>query len=149
MFLLLQVLPLLGRDSVWVGIWGDPGGKFLWDLIVAEENSGNIQSLKLEDNEFQHFFTSKASKVYTRPTRPLKRSSSITSIVTRTYFLENKLLLISINFTPKTSHSCLKRWHTRFSRLFFGLTSFTDPSWYVHKIPFHRETSYEVGVSPF
>ena len=30
--------------------------------------------------------------------------------------LENKLLLISINFTPKTSHSCLKKWHTRFSR---------------------------------
>ena len=30
--------------------------------------------------------------------------------------LENKLLLISINFTPKTSHSCLKKWYTRFSR---------------------------------
>ena len=26
-------------------------------------------------------------------------------------YLENKLLLISINFTPKTSHSCLKKWH--------------------------------------
>ena len=24
-------------------------------------------------------------------------------------YLENKLLLISINFTPKTSHSCLKK----------------------------------------
>ena len=32
-------------------------------------------------------------------------------------FLENKLLLISINFTPKTSHSCLKKRYTRFSRL--------------------------------
>ena len=32
------------------------------------------------------------------------------------YFLENKLLLISINFTPKTSHSCLKKWYTMFSR---------------------------------
>ena len=31
-------------------------------------------------------------------------------------YLENKLLLISINFTPKTSHSCLKKWYTRFSR---------------------------------
>ena len=30
--------------------------------------------------------------------------------------LENKLLLISINFTPKTSHSCLKKLYTRFSR---------------------------------
>ena len=30
--------------------------------------------------------------------------------------LENKLLLISINFTPKTSHCCLKKWYTRFSR---------------------------------
>ncbi len=30
--------------------------------------------------------------------------------------LENKLLLISINFTPKTSHSCLKKWYTMFSR---------------------------------
>ena len=30
--------------------------------------------------------------------------------------LENQLLLISINFTPKTSHSCLKKWYTRFSR---------------------------------
>ena len=29
--------------------------------------------------------------------------------------LENKLLLISINFTPKTSHSCLKLWYTMFS----------------------------------
>ena len=32
--------------------------------------------------------------------------------------LENKLLLISINFTPKTSHSCLKKWYTMFSRSF-------------------------------
>ena len=31
--------------------------------------------------------------------------------------LENQLLLISINFTPKTSHSCLKKWYTRLSRL--------------------------------
>ena len=31
-------------------------------------------------------------------------------------YLENQLLLISINFTPKTSHSCLKKWYTRFSR---------------------------------
>ena len=30
--------------------------------------------------------------------------------------LENKLLLISINFTPKTSHSCLRKRYTRFSR---------------------------------
>ena len=30
--------------------------------------------------------------------------------------LENQLLLISINFTPKTNHSCLKQWYTRFSR---------------------------------
>ena len=33
--------------------------------------------------------------------------------------LENKLLLISINFTPKTSHSCLKKLYTRFSRISF------------------------------
>ena len=26
------------------------------------------------------------------------------------------MLLISINFTPKTSHSCLKKWYTMFSR---------------------------------
>ena len=31
-------------------------------------------------------------------------------------YLENQLRLISINFTPKTSHSCLKKWYTRFSR---------------------------------
>ena len=31
-------------------------------------------------------------------------------------YLENQLLLISINFTPKTSHSCLEKWYTRFSR---------------------------------
>ena len=30
--------------------------------------------------------------------------------------LENKLLLISINFTPKTSHSCLRKWYTMLSR---------------------------------
>ena len=33
--------------------------------------------------------------------------------------LENKLMLISINFTLKTSHSCLKKWYTMFSRLTF------------------------------
>ena len=27
------------------------------------------------------------------------------------------LLLIFTNFTPKTSHSCLKKWHTMCSRL--------------------------------
>ncbi len=32
--------------------------------------------------------------------------------------LENKLMLISINFTPKTSHSCLKKWYTRLSGCF-------------------------------
>ena len=31
-------------------------------------------------------------------------------------YLENKLLLISINFTPETSRSCLKFWCTTFSR---------------------------------
>ena len=31
------------------------------------------------------------------------------------------LLLISINFTPKTSHSCLKKWYTRFSTDFFWI----------------------------
>ena len=35
-------------------------------------------------------------------------------------YLENKLLLISITFTPKTSHSCLKKWYTMFSRLVFN-----------------------------
>ena len=30
--------------------------------------------------------------------------------------LENQLLLISINFTPETSYSCLKLWYTMFSR---------------------------------
>ena len=29
---------------------------------------------------------------------------------------KTQLLLISINFTPKTSHSCLTKWYTRFSR---------------------------------
>ena len=32
-------------------------------------------------------------------------------------YLENQLLLISINFTPKTSHSCLKKWYSRLSRM--------------------------------
>ncbi len=32
---------------------------------------------------------------------------------------KNKLLLISINFTLKTSHSCLKKWYTMFSRQMF------------------------------
>ena len=31
-------------------------------------------------------------------------------------YLENQWLLISINFTPTTSHSCLKKLYTRFSR---------------------------------
>ena len=38
-------------------------------------------------------------------------------------FLENKLLLISINFTSKTSHSCLKKGYTMFSRFTFILTA--------------------------
>ena len=42
-----------------------------------------------------------------------------TNITLKKKCLENKLLLISINFTPKTSHSCLKKWYTRFSRWFF------------------------------
>ena len=36
-------------------------------------------------------------------------------------YLENQLLLISINFTPKTSHSCLKKGYTRFSRYMYIL----------------------------
>ncbi len=39
--------------------------------------------------------------------------------------LENQLLLISINFTPKTSHSCLKKWYTRFSRSFLIISRLT------------------------
>ena len=39
-------------------------------------------------------------------------------------FLENKLLLISINFTPETSHSCLKLWYTMLSRFFLCRSSF-------------------------
>ena len=35
--------------------------------------------------------------------------------------LENKLLLISINFTPKTSHSCLKKWYTMVFRELIGV----------------------------
>ncbi len=42
----------------------------------------------------------------------------IENVEVKNQFLENQLLLISINFTPKTSHSCLKKWYTRFSRLF-------------------------------
>ena len=42
---------------------------------------------------------------------------SISSWCRKTGDLENQLLLISINFTPKTSHSCLKKWYfPRFSR---------------------------------
>ena len=37
---------------------------------------------------------------------------------------KQRLLLISINCTPKTSHSCLKKWHTMFSRGHFA-TSYT------------------------
>jgi len=49
--------------------------------------------------------------------------------------LENKLLLISINFATKTTHSCLKKWYTMmFSRQFlFGN----------HNIP-----SFAPGFSP-
>ena len=35
-----------------------------------------------------------------------KKHPSIFSI-----YMENKLLLISINCTPKTCHSCLKKWY--------------------------------------
>ncbi len=47
-------------------------------------------------------------------------------VAKKTTFLENQLLLISINFTPKTSHSCLKKWYTRFFR--FG--NFIPPNHY-------------------
>ena len=44
-------------------------------------------------------------------------------------FLENKLLLISINFTPKTSHSCLEKWYTMFSRLLLFAALFFLRDW--------------------
>ena len=43
--------------------------------------------------------------------------------------LENQLLLISSNFTPKTSHSCLKKWYTRFSRNEFSQRVENAPFW--------------------
>ena len=48
----------------------------------------------------------------------IRKSTSKNSLLALKYLsLENKLLLlISINFTPETSHSCLKLWYTMFSR---------------------------------
>ena len=37
------------------------------------------------------------------------------------------LLLISINFTPKTSHSCLKIWYTMFPTWFLSPKNWGDP----------------------
>ena len=41
----------------------------------------------------------------------MKRAKSTTLGLIFKHHLENKLLLISINFTPKTSHRCLKKWY--------------------------------------
>ena len=44
--------------------------------------------------------------------------------------LENKLLLISINITPKTSHSCQKLWYTMLSRdHFLSISCRTNSEW--------------------
>ncbi len=47
----------------------------------------------------------------------------LSSLFTFPFYLENKLLLISINFTPKTSHSCQKKWYTLFPRYLFVLST--------------------------
>ena len=49
----------------------------------------------------------------------------------KTRGLENKLLLISINFTPKTSHSCLKKWYFPMflRRKLFGLLASKFAGW--------------------
>ena len=48
---------------------------------------------------------------------PKRRLGWLGDLPTKNVSLENQLLFISINFTPKTSHSCLKKWYTRFSSL--------------------------------
>ena len=59
--------------------------------------------------------------------------------------LENKLLLISINFTPKTSHSCLKKWYTMFSRkAFYRAPHFNNPIY----ISRSRRRAHDLFPSP-
>ena len=53
------------------------------------------------------------------PYRMFRDNSTFILYIYIFIYLENKLLLIPINFTPKTSHSCLKKWHTMFSRYVF------------------------------
>ena len=71
--------------------------------------------------------------------------------VTKKNHLENKLLLISINFTPKTSHSCLKKWYVpRFSRQEFGFSPNTrqwDPKPQKHdKKPSKTHTNQGIRI---
>ena len=49
-------------------------------------------------------------------------------------FLENKFLLIYINFIPKTSHSCLKKWYTMFSRFFRRLIPNLTSKWFTDSV---------------
>ncbi len=62
--------------------------------------------------------------------------------------LENKLLLISINFTPKTSHGCLKKWYTMFSRCMEPIASSRcSPSWFLIAACRNMEISFNVSLS--
>ena len=62
--------------------------------------------------------------------------------------LENKLLLISINFTPKTSHGCLNKWYTMFSRCMEPIASSRcSPSWFLIAACRNMEISFNVSLS--
>ena len=53
------------------------------------------------------------------------------------HLLENQLLLISSNFSPKTSHSCLKEWYfPRFSRLFEKENHLPNPQFWLPNVGF-------------
>ena len=72
--------------------------------VVRREIYGNTP--KVASNMCIFIFTSKQTSNFP----PFKSPKSFR-------YLENKLLFISINFTPKTSHSCLKKlYFPRFSR---------------------------------
>ena len=59
-------------------------------------------------------------------------------------YLENKLLLISINFTPKTRHSCLKKWYEFLCfpgiHVYYG--KYTIDGWYGPMSSTQKELGY-------
>ena len=115
----------MGRNPFSVDGWDDEpdllDGRWLERIQVYTNTATNHSSLSLIFPEPKQVISDMFPRLHclskTHTPLPVFRSSPNPPVCVGSIYLENKLLLISINFTPKTSHSCLKKWYfPRFSR---------------------------------